>query len=738
MPSPAPPARSPAGEPTGIAASLNPEQAAAVTFGDGPCLVVAGAGSGKTRVLTHRVAYLIEERGVPADAILAFTFTNRAAREMRARLQRLVGERVERLWVGTFHATCLRILRRECARIGYPPGFTVYDREDQSALLKQVLRELDLEGRAEKPGFFLARIAGAKNALVGPDAYDAAAVTPAERQAARAYRAYQEALVRQSALDFDDLIARAVLLLEGEPAVRQRYAGRFRHVLVDEYQDTNHAQFRLVAALASAHGNVLAVGDEDQSIYGWRGADLTNVLDFERRFPGAAVLRLERNYRSSGTIVQAASAVIANNRLRRGKRLWTDAPLGVPIRVVMSGDDQAEAARLAAEVGRQVAAGRRRSDCAVLYRTNAQSRALELAFRHRGVPYELVGGVSFYERREVKDLLAYLRLAVNPRDRVSFLRVFNVPRRGLGAQAQAKLEARLAATAETPAEALRALAAAGELPRAGAGGAAALGRLVEALATGADEPPESLLERVVEATRYLEYLDEAFPEDAQDRRENVEELVHAARVFAAEHPGAGAADFLSEAALVADVDRWSESEERAVLMTAHNAKGLEFPVVMIAGCEEGVFPHVSALGDEGELEEERRLFYVALTRAREEVVVSAAAFRRRYEGGGAGELSRFVREIPGELVRWEHPPGLGREAPGGRSAAARVVRGGSLAPRAAPTRDHEAVGKTVYHDTFGRGTVVEAEGAGAALKFTVRFAAVGLKKVLGRFLTPDE
>jgi len=715
-----------------LLAGLNPEQAAAVTFGDGACLVLAGAGSGKTRVLTHRVAWLLAEGQVPSDSILAFTFTNRAAREMKERLRSLVGADFERLWVGTFHGTCLRILRREAGRLRLPAGFTVFDREDQTALVSRVLKELDLAGRDLRPSFFLSRISGAKNALIDPDTYEASAVAPAERQAARAYRAYQEGLARQGALDFDDLIAHSVALLERDPEARARYAGRFRHVLVDEFQDTNHAQFRLVVALASRHGNVLAVGDEDQSIYGWRGADLSNVMDFESHFPGASVLRLERNYRSSGVIVEAASSVIAQNRWRRGKRLWTDREAGPPIRLLLSGDEETEAVRLAEEVRRQTQGGRKRSECVVLFRTNAQSRALELAFRQRGIPYDLVGGVSFYERREVKDLLAYLRLAANPRDTTALLRVLNVPKRGLGDQARQRLEARLAERGEPGPDALLALARSGEIPRAGAAGAAALGELLAGLAPSATEPVDRLLERVVEETRYLDYLEESDPDGAADRRENVEELVHAGRLFAAAHPGAGVEEFLSEAALVADVDRWTESEDRAVLMTAHNAKGLEFPVVMVAGLEEGVFPHWSSLEDEKELEEERRLFYVALTRAREEVIVSASAFRRRFDGGSGGELSRFVREIPPHLLISESPPGLGSRPAAGRSGSGRVYE----APR--PRTDHEAVGRTVYHESFGRGTVLEAEGQGPDTKFTVRFARAGVKKVIGRFLTADD
>jgi DNA helicase-2/ATP-dependent DNA helicase PcrA len=710
---------------------LNGEQQQAVTFGDGPLLVIAGAGSGKTRVLTYRVAHLLHELGIPASRIVAFTFTNRAAREMRERLKQLVGEESERLWVGTFHATCLRILRREAERLDISPHFTIFDRDDQIALVKRLLKDRDIDLREHPPARFLSRISGAKNELITPAEYESSAVAPRERMVASVFVAYQEELHRQQALDFDDLIGSAVYLLEHDSEVRERYGSRFRHVLVDEYQDTNHAQRRLVAALSSGHGNVVAVGDEDQSIYGWRGADISNILDFEKHFPGAGVLRLEQNYRSTAVILEAASAVIANNRRRRGKTLWTEREGGSVIRVLLCGDEQAEGIRLAEEVQSFCRRGGRARDFAVLYRTNAQSRALELAFRQRGVAYELVGGVSFYERREIKDLLAYLRLAVNPHDRVSFLRIANVPRRGLGDRTLAILSERLRDSSELPADALGAMAAAGDLNAPSRRGAAALLKLTGELHGARGEPPEVLLERILSDTSYLEYLDETFTQDAGDRRENVDELVAAARDFSERHPEPTAEAFVAEAALVANVDRWSDEEDRAVLMTAHNAKGLEFRVVAVSGCEEGIFPHSSAFGDQDELEEERRLFYVALTRAQDEAIVSAAAFRRRFDGRGAGELSRFVREIPSHLISQQHPAGW--QHPAGEGA-----RGGS--PEAAPSllRRDEHTGRVVYHETFGKGTILGSDGEGSQIKFSVRFVSVGIKKVLGRFLLPDE
>ncbi|MEO6463311.1 MAG: 3'-5' exonuclease, partial [Candidatus Eisenbacteria bacterium] len=521
----------------------------------------------------------------------------------------------------------------------------------------------------------------------------------------------------------------------------------------DEYQDTNHAQFRLVSGFASAHGNVTAVGDDDQSIYGWRGADLSNVLDFERRFPRATVLRLEQNYRSTGNILAAASGVIANNRARKGKTLWTTREAGPVLRLILSGDEQAEGDRVAREARKVAERGGKLADVAVLFRTNAQSRALEIAFRRMGVPYDLVGGLSFYERKEVKDLLAYLRAALNPRDLVSFLRILNVPRRGLGDKVRERVEA-AAAREGTGAEALDHLLAGGALAGAASLKAKALLDLLDDLRRRAGEPADRLLEEALERTGYLEYLDDAFPQDAPDRRENVGELVVAARQFAERAAGAGGtADdeaagggslqaFLTEAALVADVDRWVEAEDRVVLLTMHNAKGLEFPTVIVAGLEEGLLPHGTSLDDDGELEEERRLFYVALTRAREQVILSAASFRRRWDRNGAAELSRFVREIPSALLAVESPlparPSISRpsygSAPawsgrdGARSAASPSIPG-------ALRRNDPLVGRRVHHEKFGRGRVCGVEGQGEDRKFTIEFQDGERRKILGRFLT---
>jgi DNA helicase-2/ATP-dependent DNA helicase PcrA len=742
---------------------LNPEQKAAVEHRGGPLLVIAGAGSGKTRVLTARVAALLAE-GVPGERILAFTFTNRAAREMRERIERAVGGRADRLWVGTFHATCVRLLRREARAIaarwpGFPADFSIFDREDQEGLLREILRELELPETTYRLGEVLTRISDAKNALVSPADVEHAAVTPYEKVIAACYARYQETLRRQGALDFDDLIAEVVGLLRDDPGVATRYTGRFEHVLVDEYQDTNHAQFRLVAALAAGHGNLFVVGDDDQSIYGWRGADLANVLDFEQAFPGARVIRLERNYRSTGNILKAANAVIAHNRSRKGKTLWCDREDGPRLRFQLARDEADEARRVVDVIVERRHRGRALAECAVLYRTNAQSRALETELRHRGLRYEIVGGVSFYQRREVKDVLAYLRLVVNPTDGVAFARALNTPRRGLGEAVTARIERRLTAGAPDPVEALRALVREGELGKPARSGAEAFLAVLDRARAAGDAPVDQVLAGVLEDSGYLRMLDELPPHEAGERRANVEELRAAAAAY-----GSGSADptlaaFLAETALVTDLDRVEENEDRVLLLTAHNAKGLEFGVVIVAGLEEGLMPHATALEDPRELEEERRLFYVALTRARDEVQLTAAAYRRRFDGAGGGAVSRFVAEIPDELLERDVPwpaeagarawddadedpwrSGGGRGgSPGGGGPRRVGARGGARdAPVASPAyRTSGAltrfVGREVHHEVFGRGTVMAAEPDGADVKFTVRFGSQ-VKKVLGRYL----
>ncbi|MEO5988496.1 MAG: UvrD-helicase domain-containing protein [Candidatus Eisenbacteria bacterium] len=764
---------------------LNPAQTLAVEHDHGPALVIAGAGSGKTRVLTARVARLLE-RGVPARAILAFTFTNRAAREMRGRIESTVGPVARELWVGTFHATALRLLRREARTLGISPSFTIYDRADQESILKDILRTLALSDVGYKLGVVLGRISDAKNSLVTPDDFARTAMSPFDVNIAECFRRYQAALRKAEALDFDDLIAESVRLFLGFPEAGARWSRRFEHVLVDEYQDTNHAQFRLVQALAAVHGNLFVVGDDDQSIYGWRGADLANVLEFERNFPGAVTVRLEQNYRSTNNILDAANAVIANNTARKGKTLWSEREAGALLIFSLCADETEEARRIRRHLEAQVRKGRKLIDCAVLYRTNAQSRALETELRQAGMPYEIVGGISFFQRREVKDLLAYLRLVVNPADTASFFRIWNTPRRGFGPAVEAQVQARLARGAADPLEALRSLSREGMLRGAAKAGAEALLSLLDELRVMREQPVDQLFARLLEKSNYLQHLDAANEQDLMDRRANIEELGVSAVQFAGAGRG-GALDYLSECSLLTDADRVSENSDRVLLLTVHNAKGLEFDSVVIAGLEEGLLPHGSSLDDTDRLEEERRLFYVAMTRARDEVLLTAAAYRRRFDGAWGAPVSRFVDEVPEHLLQRESIGGARSSSAGGRGGMNRGTgrpvedprwnraRGSGDAPAAkrfvetrfgdgrgyqrdevsdisldpddgprrpsqgitVPTRSaasRKALGQVVYHDKFGRGTVLEAEGEGPDMKLTVRFASA-VKKVLARFVS---
>jgi DNA helicase-2/ATP-dependent DNA helicase PcrA len=742
--------------------NYNDAQLAAVEHGDGPALVIAGAGSGKTRVLTGRVARLLE-RGIPPHAILAFTFTNRAAREMRGRIEATVGPAAAGLWIGTFHATALRILRREAGTLGLPQGFTIYDRDDQEGILRDLIKDAALPDTVYRLGTVLGRISDAKNALVTPAEAERVAQHEFDRQVAKLYGRYQAALRRAGALDFDDLIAESVRLWLDHPETGERWSRRFRHVLVDEYQDTNHAQFRLVQSLAAIHGNVFVVGDDDQSIYGWRGADLANVLEFERAFPGAVTLRLEQNYRSTKNILNAANAVIEHNVARKGKTLWSEREAGAPVTFALTADETAEARRVRHWLQRQQARGRRLADCAVLYRTNAQSRALETELRQHGIPYEIVGGLSFFQRREVKDVLSYLRLAVNPLDQASFFRVWNTPRRGLGPMVEAQVRARLVPPGADPVGALRSLVAEGGLKGAARAGAASFVALVDELRAHLDEPVERVFGLLLERSGYLDHLDASSAEDLEDRRQNVEELGAAAAAFSAARAGLASGEseedtsdllaWLSECSLLTDADRAGEGD-RVLLLTVHNAKGLEFDAVAVAGLEEGLLPHATSLETTAELEEERRLFYVALTRARDEVLLTAAAYRRRFDGARGAAVSRFVGEIPETLLEREAGDGWsgrGARAGAGRrwtfhrdddevrdepfdDARAHAGAGFPLVSSGRSASARRAVGRRVAHDTFGTGTVLEADGEGADLKLTVRFTGA-IKKVYARFVT---
>jgi DNA helicase-2/ATP-dependent DNA helicase PcrA len=743
---------------------LNRRQVEAVVHAGSPLLIVAGAGSGKTRVLTHRIAWLLAERSVHPGEIMSITFTNKAAAEMKERVDALVGRRAAAMWVSTFHSMCVRVLRREAKHLGVRSAFSVYDADDTRRLVGLVARDLELDPKKYAARGLAVQISNLKNELLCAEDAAARATNDHERRVAEVYATYQARLRTANAFDFDDLIMETVALLQRLPAVAEYYRRRFRHVLVDEYQDTNHAQYVLVRELVApavpdaAPGELCVVGDADQSIYAFRGASIRNIVEFERDFPDARTILLEQNYRSTQTILSAANAVIARNPERRDKRLWTDAGDGERIVGYVADNEHDEAAFVAGEIDRLVDTGEvRNCDVAVFYRTNAQSRVFEEVFLRVGLPYRVVGGVRFYERREVRDALAYLRVLSNPEDTVSLRRILNVPKRGIGERAE-ELVATYADRERIPFAA--ALRVAAEEPakipglvtrsqRCIAGFVRLLDELGELVERG--EPTAELLEAVYARTGYAAELEAS--EDPQDasRRENLAELVTVAREFAgdaavadlddsdvavgAPAPGSLAA-FLERVALVADADSIPDDDSGLVtLMTLHTAKGLEFPVVFLTGMEDGVFPHLRTLGDPAELAEERRLAYVGLTRAKERLYLSRALMRSAFGQPSANPASRFLAEVPDELVEWRRSAPA-RSAPVGRFGFG--GRGGRGSDRGdwrvperslAPTISLE-VGDRVNHDKYGLGTVVASDGAGARATVTIDFGSAGTVRLM--------
>ncbi|MDR7532448.1 MAG: UvrD-helicase domain-containing protein [Armatimonadota bacterium] len=698
-----------------LLADLNPEQRQAVTHPGGPLLVLAGAGSGKTRVLTYRIAYLIRARDVPPARILAVTFTNRAAAEMRQRLALLLGGAVARpMWIGTFHATCSRILRHHGAAIGIPPTFAVYDEEDQRGVLREAMEALGLDERRYPPQVLHALIGRAKDEALDADRFAARARTFLEEAAARVWRVYETTLRARGALDFDDLICEVLRLFDAHPDVLATYQERFLHVLVDEYQDTNHAQYLLVRALAGRHRNVTVVGDDDQSIYRWRGADVRNILEFERDYPDATVITLTQNYRSTKTILAAAHGVIQHNPHRHPKDLWTGNEAGVPITVYEAADGADEAQFIVDEIVSHRAAGGRLRDVAVLYRTNAQSRLLEEACLRAGLPYQVVGGVRFYERREVKDLLAYLRLVVNPDDLTSLRRALAAPRRGVGETSLQRVIAYAQAAGCPVLEAMQRPEALAEVARPAARALEAFARLIgELRALAARLPASQVIAQAMVRTGYQAMLEAEGTDDALSRLENLRELVTVAQEVEEATGEIELVAFLQHLALVADVDTYRDDLDRVTLMTLHSAKGLEFPVVVIAGLEEGLCPHARAIEEEGGLDEERRLCYVGFTRAKRRLILTHARTRVVFGTTHLAIPSRFLDEIPEALVAVAPPREQWAVPAGGAARAGGAPRGTVRTPD---------VGARVRHARFGEGQVLEVEGEGAGAIVTVRFA----------------
>jgi len=706
---------------------LNSVQRQAVEHPGGPLLILAGAGSGKTRVLTGRIAHLVRDRGMPQGSILAFTFTNKAAREMRARAQALLGREDLGVWLGTFHATCVRILRRHAELLGYPKSFVIYDTDDQRAILRDLLKGPGPEDKSLTPAAAGGRISRLKNEAVSPEEFAKTAFTMVDRRLAGIYASYQKALRDRGAMDFDDLIGLTVRLFDLDEEIHRAYATRFLHVLVDEYQDTNGIQFRLIESLSRVHRNLTVVGDDDQSIYGWRGADVGNILSFEKSFPEATVLRLTQNYRSTQTILRAANGVVKNNTARKEKELWTENEPGEKIRVHLAEDEESEGERMVAlllETRRTLSL--RNRDVVVLYRTNAQSRALENALRRSGIPYQLTGGISFYERREVKDVIAYVRALVQPRDMVSWFRILNVPPRGIGRTTLDRLRAFAEERELTVPEAL-------EHPELQAAvGAPAwrklreVGLLFTSLQPLLQRSPPAFLAEMIAQVRYREYLMSEDPAEAAERIENVDELIAGAEAYLRRAEDPTVEGFLAEVALLTDVDLWNDEDDTVNLMTIHSAKGLEFPVVFVMGLEEGLLPHASSLDDPPQLEEERRLFYVALTRAQRRVHLFHASFRPTWNALGGG-ASRFLSEIPEDCVEWDGVPWT---TP--RPIARRRRRDGEVDLDTA-RGGRGPIGVRVSHPQFGEGIVVACEGRGERAKLTVEFRRAGTKKILAAF-----
>ena len=727
--------------PTDLLETLNPVQREAVTHPGGPLLIVAGAGSGKTRVLTSRVAWLIKDQGVSPFQILAITFTNKAADEMKGRVAALVGPVARKMWVSTFHSACVRILRRDGHHLGYSSSFTIYDQADAERLTGYVIRDHNLDPKRFPPRQVHATISAAKNELVSVDAYQDRARGPFEKRIAQVYRDYQRRLSDANAMDFDDLLVRTVELLRRHPQVLESYQERFLHVLVDEFQDTNRAQNEIVVALAGKHRNICVVGDSDQSVYRFRGADIRNILEFEEKFPDAEVVVLEQNYRSTSTILDAANAVIANNAMRRPKALWTEQVGGELIRRYFAEDEHEEATLVGRELQRLHESEHYRwGDMAVFYRTNAQSRVLEELLVRCKIPYRVVGGTRFYDRREVKDALAYLRAVVNPNDEVSVKRVINVPKRGVGDTSLARLDAWATKHSRPFIDALAKAEEAGVGGRALVGVSQLVGLLDELRAMGGS--PSGMLEAVLGRTRYVAELQADGSIEAQGRLENLAELVGVAREFeetaAAEGRDASVAEFLETVSLVADADQIPDDGSSVVLMTLHTAKGLEFPAVFLIGLEDGVFPHLRSLGEPDELEEERRLCYVGITRARERLYLSHVWSRSLFGSTQYNQPSRFLKEIPEQLTELvEGSRNRSRSATGGSWGRERIVEQASRPPSATrPVRSTGAerlgirVGDDVVHGKFGEGVVLEMIGAGDSAEVIVRFPSVGEKRLL--------
>ena len=729
---------------------LNPQQREAVTHGDGPLLVLAGAGSGKTRVITYRIAWLIGERGVHPANILAVTFTNKAANEMLNRVERLVPNIGARPWIGTFHSTSLRMLRRYADRLGYTKSFVVYDTADQLTLVRRCMRELQMNDDAFPPRSILTRISNAKNELTGPAEYEKNNLDFFGARVAEVYRMYQRRIKEFDAMDFDDLIGNYVRLLQEHEDVRDEIHGRFQHLLIDEYQDTNRAQYVLIKALAGPRGNIMAVGDEDQSIYRFRGADINNILNFERDFPGAEIIKLEQNYRSTGNILDAATGVVSNNVARKGKKLFTTGGSGEPVRIVTCSTDREEAQFVIDRLN-SMRSKYKLTDFAVLFRMNAQSRPFEEELLRANIPYSVVGGVKFYERAEIKDILAYLRLSIRPHDTPSIERVINVPSRGIGDTTVKALDDAAKERNESLWQIIE--GDIGFLPSRAAKAVREFREIVHDLVRAASNPLPEFFDYVLLRTGYRRMLQESRDVQDESRLQNIDELINSAREFSEANAGASLADYLDSITLISDVDRYEE-QKGVTLMTLHAAKGLEFKVVFLAGMEEGVLPHSRSGEEDDDVEEERRLCYVGMTRAREQLYCLHSLERRLHGQFREQSPSPFLNEIPEEVTErmrlgrvsyaapkqqtWRERPVPPR--PRAHEAAksissffgAPVQLEPSAIRTAAPSTSLKR-GQRVKHEQFGVGTILTMEGEGPDAKLTVYFDRAGSKKFIAKY-----
>lgn len=730
--------------------TLNEQQKQGVFTTEGPVLILAGAGSGKTRVLTHRVAYLIQEKGVAPWHIMAITFTNKAAGEMRQRIDDMIDYGAESIWVATFHSSCVRILRRFADRLGYATNFTIYDSDDQKTLMKDICKRLEIDTKMYKERTFLNEISSAKNELISDQEFANQAMGDFRKtRTAQVYREYQARLKQNNAMDFDDLIMNTVELLKLDPEVLNYYQEKFQYVMVDEYQDTNTAQFELVRLLAGGKNNLCVVGDDDQSIYKFRGANIYNILNFEKHFPDATVIKLEQNYRSTGNILEAANGVIANNEGRKAKRLWTDAGKGDKVYFEQFDSAYEEADFIARDIGRRVAKGEYTyGDCAILYRTNAQSRLLEEKLIASNIPYKIVGGVNFYSRKEVKDLLAYLKTVDNARDELAVRRIINIPKRGIGAASLAKVSAYAEVNSLNFYQALE---RAREIP--GLGRAAGkmepfvdlIASLRELAALGG---VSAVLEEVLEQTGYVRELEAEDTPEAQARIENIDELMNKAISYEQENEEPTLSGFLEEVALVADIDSLAEDQNYVVLMTLHSAKGLEFPNVYLSGMEDGLFPsYMSITSDdaEAELEEERRLCYVGITRAKEHLTITGARMRMQRGETQYHKISRFVKEIPEEVLSgstWEpksrdsfltEEPRPKRTPLKKQPVSAQTYQARDFGTKIQKQPLDYGVGDRVRHMKFGVGTVAAINDGGRDYEVAVDFDTAGRKRMFASF-----